>query len=244
MGKIVVSLVTMGSLKYPVDVSKLVEWKSDLISIVHGASVGHLPNADGDDWERSRIQLRKLVKPDQAASFTLGLINSPLEDNYYLRRLENNVAVLSLYEMAEIVHHEDFKIEDFILRNIYELAVLYEANSGKIPADGSSWTHDDIRHCLFDMNSNKADIVFSLNQPKLCEACTTRVKAKQIRADFLTTLTNELKRLRKSRYYRWTAWVRAHPVWALVITGCTAVLLNLVASIIFESIKPYMTWLK
>lgn len=173
-------IVSLGSLKYPVNMSYLVGWKSQIIKISHGASVGHLPDAEGDNWEYTCDQLGALVHADNNASFTVALISAPLEDNYYMRRLGDKVAVLSLFEMAEIVRFSDFTIENYILRNIYELAVLYAANGALIPSDTYSWAHDDVRGCLFDMNANKSDIVFSLHQPTLCDGCKARVLSKQV----------------------------------------------------------------
>jgi hypothetical protein len=243
MKKIKVSLVSLGSLKYPVDIAYLEGWKSSLVSIHHGASVGHLPNVDGAEWERTNTQLRNLLHVDPDADFTLGIINSPLEDNYYMRRLGDKVAVLSLFEMAEIVRLSDFTIENFILRNIYELVVLYAANSALIPAEAHSWTHDDVRGCLFDMNANKSDIVFSLDRPKLCDECTARVKSKQTSSGFLSTLVAELARIHKARYYRISEWVKKHPLWAVLLTSLSAVGLNIIASIIFEKAKFYFSWI-
>jgi len=243
MKKIKVSLVSLGSLKHPVDFSSLTAWESDLISIQYGASIGHLPNADGDDWERTSAQLRTLIQVDPGADFTVGLINSPLEDNYYMRRLEGRVAVLSLYEMADIVSASNFSVENFILRNVYELAVLYAANLKLIPSDAYSWTHDDVRGCLFDMNSNKSDIVFSMNQPVLCAACAARVSSKQVHVEFLPRLDRELARIRKSLYFRMTDWVRVHPLLALFFTGLSGVFLNILASIIFEKLKSAFSWI-
>lgn len=244
MKKIRVSLVSLGSLKYPVDIAYLESWKSNLITIQHGSSVGHLPNADGAEWERTNEQLRNLLNADTGADFTLGIINSPLEDNYYMRRLGDKVAVLSLFEMAEIVRYSEFTIENFILRNIYELAVLYAANSALIPSDAHSWTHDDVRGCLFDMNANKSDIVFSMHRPTLCDACTARVKSKQISAGFLPDLQKELARIHKARYYRMTEWVKTHPLWALFFTSLSAIGLNIVASLIFEIAKSCLSWIR
>lgn len=243
MQKIKVSLVSLGSLKYPVDIAYLEGWKSDILSIKHGASVGHLPNVDGNDWQRTNEQLSGLLHADAEADFTLGIINSPLEDNYYMRRLGAKVAVLSLYEMAEIVRYSDFTIEDYILRNTYELAVLYAANSALIPPDAYTWAHDDVRGCLFDMNANKSDIVFSLDRPTLCAACKARVMSKQVNAGFLPALEGELKWIQKSRYYRMAEWVKAHPLWALLITAASAISLNIIASIIFEKTKGCFPWI-
>lgn len=238
-----VSLVSLGSLKYPIDITYLEGWVSQLLTIQHGASIGHLPNAEGSEWDYTDKQLGALIQADSDADFTLALINAPLESNYYMRRLGNKVAVLSLYEMAEIVRFSDFTIESFILRNIYELAVLYAANGGLIPSDAHSWAHDDVRGCLFDMNASKPDIVFSMHKPKLCDGCRARVLSKQVNSGFLTTLDKELSRIKKALYFRMVEWVKTHPLYALAITAFSAVTLNLIASAIFEKAKCLMPWL-
>ena len=238
-----VSLVSLGSLKYPVDMAYLEGWASQLLTIQHGASIGHLPNAEGSEWVYTDNQLSSLIKTDGDADFTLALINAPLEDNYYIRRLGNKVAVLSLFEMADIVRFSDFTIENYILRNIYVLAVLYEANGELIPSDAYSWGHDDVRGCLFDMNANKPDIVFSMHKPKLCDGCRARVLSKQVNSGFLPALDKDLSKIKKALYFRMVEWVKTHPLYALAITAFSAVTLNLIASAIFEKAKCLIPWL-
>lgn len=243
MTSVRISLVTLGSLKQPVDVPYLERWGSELMVIEHRASVGQLQNADGDDWEYTDDQLAKVLAPSPGADVTLGLINAPLEDNYYLRRLPQDVAVLSLHEMADIVQYENFSVETFILRVAYELTCLYTAE-GRIPPTGeSSWTHDDIRGCLFDMCSSKGDVVFSLQRPHLCDACRNRVLERPVDAKFLSTLDKELARIQKTLYFRLTDWVRAHPILALVLTALFAIAVNLVSSVIFEKAKRAWPWI-
>lgn len=238
-----VSLASLGSLKYPVDIAYLDGWSSQLFTVQHGTSIGHLPNAEGSNWDYTDEQLSALIHADDDADFTLALINAPLEDNYYMRRLGDKVAVLSLFEMAEIVRFSDFTIENYILRNIYELAVLYAANGGLIPSDAHSWAHDDVRGCLFDMNASKPDIVFSMHKPKLCDGCRARILSKQINSGFLPALDNELPKIKKALYFRMAEWVKTHPLYALTITAFSAVILNLVASVIFEKAKYLLPWI-
>lgn len=243
MRPIKISLVSLGNLKYPLNVSELEAWQSDVLSIQHGASVGHLPDSDGGSWEYTDDQLLKVLAADDTSDFTVGLINVPLEDNYYMRRLTDKVAVLSLNEMAEIIHYSEFTLEQYVLRNLYELAVLFAANGKLIPSDYATWAHDKVRGCLFDMNSSKSDIVFSLHRPKLCSACKTRVSSKQVPADFVPTLERELLRIQKTLFVRMIEWVKLHPIFALIITATLGVLLNLIASIIFEKAKRVLPWL-
>lgn len=243
MKPIRVSLVQLGNLKYPINVSQLEAWPSKVMSIKHGSSVGHLPDAEGSDWEYTDAQLAEVLSAESDSDFTIGLINVPLEGNYYLRRLNNKVAVLSLHEMADIVRYSEFTIEQFILRTVYELVVLFAANTKLIPSNYESWAHDEVRGCLFDMNASKPDIVFSLHRPILCQSCRNRVSAKQVPAQFLPALDRELLRIQKSLYFRMSDWVKQHPIYALLITAASGLALNLVASVLFEKAKRIFSWL-
>jgi hypothetical protein len=238
-----VCLVPLGNLKYPVSISELEGWKSQLISIRHGAAVGHLPDSEGDQWEYPDHQLLQVLSAETDSDFTLGVINAQLQDNFYLRRLSERTAVLSLYEMADIVRYSDFDLEQYILRNIYELAVLFAANGKLLPTSYATWAHEETRGCLFDMNANKSDIVFSLHRPVLCAACTTRVSAKQLPPILLLSLGKELRRIQKGLYVRIGEWVKLHPIFALLITAAAGIGLNLIASVIFETGKRFLPWL-
>jgi hypothetical protein len=238
-----ISLVTLGSLKQPVDVPLLSHWRSKILTIEHGDSVVHLQNAEGDEWSYTDAQLERLLTPTAGAEITLGLINAPLEDNFYLRRLPRNVAVLSLHEMAEIVQYDNFSVDTFIVRIGYELAVLFKAE-GRIPATGeATWTHDDIRGCLFDMCSSKGDIVFSLHRPCLCDTCRTRVLQKHVDVELLPLLDKELRRIHKTLFYRLTDWIKVHPILALALTTLLAFAVNLASSSVFEKAKRAWPWI-
>ncbi|HEY9685821.1 MAG TPA: hypothetical protein V6C52_02470 [Coleofasciculaceae cyanobacterium] len=234
MSKIKISLVSLGRLKYPVNMAYLQGWKSRIFTISHDSEILHLPGANGSDWEYTTDQLAGLVHPTHNADFTIAIIGAPIQDNYYMKRVGEKVAVLSLHEMADIVRFSDFSIEHYILRNIYELVVLYVANGKLFPANTYTWVHDDVRGCLFDLNSNKPDIVFSMHRPNLCDACKSRVLSLQIDTDFLPALNNELPRLQKTLYFRISDWVKAHPICALLITLLSGITLNILASIIFK----------
>lgn len=211
--------------------------------IEHGPSVAHLQDAEGEDWQYTDEQLAKVLAPSLGADITLGLTNAPLEDNYFLRRLPKNVAILSLHEMAEIVQYNNFSVETFILREAYELTCLYKVEGRIPPTSELSRKHDDIRGCLFDMCSSKGDIVFSLQRPRLCPDCRNRFLSRQVDAKFLPTLEKELTRIQKTLYYRLSDWVRTHPILTLVLTSVFAISMNLVSSVIFEKAKRFWSWI-
>ncbi len=237
-----IALVSLGSLKYPVDIASLEKWPSEIMTIRHAASIGLLPNAAGDNWEYTKAQLSKIVQRDEQSEITVALINAPLENNYYMHRLGDNVAVLSLYEMAEIIRISHFTLEDYILRNLYELLVLFAAHAREraIPSNAYTWAHDEVRGCLFDKNASKPDIVFSMHRPTLCHDCRNRLLAAQVDSKFIPALEKELTQIRRALFYRIEMWIKGHPLWALAIAATASVVLNLIASVLFEGAKKLL----
>jgi len=237
MKRIRIKLVTLGNLKYPVKFSLVENWKSNVFDAQHVDQIQALPNAQGRDWSYPDAQLTDLIRPDDGYDFTVGVINAPLEYNYYLRRLNNNVCVLSLFETADILRYSNLTIEDFLIRNLYEICSFYLEGGRKIPDSAHSPSHDETRGCLFDMNANKADIVFSTERPSICGPCKTRIMSAQIAKDFLPSVEKELSNIRKALYYRMAAFVKTHPIYALAITTLSALLLNIVANYVYDYLK-------
>jgi hypothetical protein len=236
--------VGLGHQKEFIDIRYLCKWHSRIISITHSAAISFTPNAKGNSWEYPDAQLRKLVNPIEGADLTVAIVSAPIERNYYSRRLGNNVVVYSIHEMAHILRSANFQIEHFILRNIYQIAIYYHVLNGVIPeSDSVSWSHHDIRGCLFDMNAQKSDILYSMHQPKLCDACRTRIGQQQVDPNLLSTLDTELPRLRRKLFFQIVDWVKMHPIYSLLLTAAFGITLNILASIIFEKAKRIWPWL-
>lgn len=239
-----ISLVTLGHLKYPFKKKDLTKWKSGLLKITCSAEVMLLPDPEGHRQEYLDRQLLNLIQSNQKAEITVALIDAPLENNYYMRVISKSTFVISLFEMAEIVRDANLTIEQYIIRNLYIIAVVCVSRNPAIPFDYSKWAHKAIRGCLFDMNMDKKDIVFSLGKTAICDECTTRTQSYQLPNGFIKNLKNELKKIQKPIYYRMLDWVREHPIWALVFSALFAISLNLFASYIFDLIKPCLPWLR
>lgn len=237
MKKIKVKLVTLGNLKYPVSFPNIENWKSEVFEAHHVDQIQVLPDTEGEDWSYTDAQLSGLIAADADYDFTIGIINAPLENNYYLRRLADNVGVLSLYETAEILRYSNLALESFIVRILYEVCAIYLESGKKIPDSATALAHDETRSCLFDMCANKADIVFSTERPIICEPCKARIMSGQVPREFISSVEKELTRIRKPLYYRLTDFVKAHPLIALTITTVTALFLNIAANFIYDGIK-------
>jgi hypothetical protein len=237
MKKIKIKLVVSGNLKCKIDFNCIYNWESVIFSIQEADYILSLPNSDGQDWSYSDNLLSGLIHEDQNYDLTLAVINVPLQDNYYFRRLKSNVCILSLYETREILKENNLSLENFIIQNSYLSAVVYKENRNKIPESAYSLAHHEIRGCLFDMNANKEDIVYSLAHPNLCPQCSIRLMEKQIPKNFIEDIKKELKRIRKSRFYRINDFIRAHPWWSISITAVSGIIINIVANIIYDFFK-------
>lgn len=238
--KISINLVTLGNLKYGVNFKEIASWRSNVFSAEHAHQVQAIPDAEGADWQYTDQQLSSILQPSQTHDFTVGIINVPLERNYYLRRLGSNVIVLSLHQTAEILHYANFTIEGFIIKNLYEVCLIYHEYGGKVPESIYSVAHDEIRGCLFDMNANKADIIFSSDKPTICPQCKVRIMQKQISNGLISAIEKELPRIKKAFYFRMLNYIKIHPIKALTISSIFAIILNVIASVIYEVGKAYL----
>ena len=237
MEPIRIALVTAGDLRHPINFEILEKWKSQIFRITRASVIQHLPDSQGPNWQYTDAQLEKLIVPHGGADITAAIINAPLEDNYYMRRLQKNVGVLSLFQTAEILKAANLTIEHFILRNIYEVCTVWLEQNHSIPNSIYAIAHDSVSGCLFDMNAYKTDIVYSMNPPKLCPQCRARVQSRQVPADFLKHIDHELRKIRKARFYRIADWIKSHPITSLIIAIAGSLLSNIAANLLYDLVK-------
>ena len=236
--KVSVRVVSLGDQRQPIDFSYLRAWSSELFEIVECSTVENQPDAAGGDWEYLDSQLESVVPTSTSCDLTLIIVAAPLEANYYVRRLSQNRAAVSLYEMSSILVSNNFKIESFLLQRVYALAIYLLVGDMKLPQHGDlSLSHHAIRGCLFDMNANKGDIVFSMHKPTLCAACQSKIGTTPLPQGFLSTICAELKAIRRPLYFRIAEWGKAHPILALTAAAFASLLINVLSNSMFEKLK-------
>ena len=230
-----IAIITLGHIKHRLDISRLTKWKSNIFQITDVDSILDLP--DGElDWQLYADHELEFVKPSSKADITIAITEYALEDNFYLRRLDNNIAVLSLYQTADACEWNDIPLENFILRNIYELCAIQKLEK-KIPSTTDripEIIHDDTRHCIFDMCGIKTDIIYSASQPGLCSQCRAKLSSNQITSGFLNSLENELRKIRKPLYYQITGFIKIHPLWTIAITIIAGLSINMASSFLYD----------
>jgi hypothetical protein len=238
MHKIKIKLVSLGNLKCKVDFSYIENWKSEIFKIEPRSIVGALPNRNNLAGGYTDNELQGLIRPDSDCDITIGIINAQIQDNFYARPLGANTSVCSLYEMNEIIVQAEHRIEHFVLRCIYTNIVAFILCDKNLDMQRViELAHDEVRNCLFDLNMEKTDIVYSLDPPTLCNQCRTKLSRKQLEGPFVSLLDSEMKRIRKGLYFRVSDWAKNHPISALLITAAFGLILNVAGNYLYEGGK-------
>jgi hypothetical protein len=244
MDKVKIKLLTIGHLPLHLNLSRTSTWKSDVFELSGEIENFVLRgNSDSEDWIFSDALLKDQLPAHNGADFLIAIVNVPIENNWYSRRLGDNKIVFTFSQIKEFLDYENIPLENAVLRVLYAYTLLYRRSGNRIPNfdEASSFTHDETRGCLFDMNGIKSDLVESCNKPVVCAACEEHLKNDRVSTQMIKTVQNEICKIRKSIYYQALDFIKVKPLVALMISSAFAILLgvigSLIASSIYDSIK-------
>lgn len=215
--------------------AKIKKWKSSTFEVVEDIDNYSLScDSDGNSWEFSDQLVKEQLPKQFNADFMIAIVNVPIEDNWYSRRLGNNQVVFTFHEIKEILGYSNIPIENVIYRILYAYTLLYRRAENQIPNFGevSGYTHDETRGCLFDMNGIKTDLVASCNEAIICDECQVKLSNERVSKSDINSSKKEIKKIRKDLYYRMLDGVKKHPVLALFLSSLFAVSLGVASSLI------------
>jgi len=233
--KIKISIATLGHLPAEFDRNKIAQWQSSVFEIA-GDIESYTLNRDSDidGWGFSDAALEGEVPKNFDGDIFIAITSVPLELNWYTRRLSSNRLVFTFYEIKEILGHFQIPLENIVYRVLYAYALIYRRNGNRVPLSGelTNFTHDETRGCIFDMNGNKIDIVHSCHEPIICSDCVERARRERVTDETLQKAQKELKTIKKPLFFRMADFIRIHPIWALIISGLSAIAVAIVGSIL------------
>ncbi len=233
MEKLKIDLCLLGRAKFEIDQKSLMNHNSKVFSISDIRCISTLPECDlPDKWGYSDSIFTKIFQPSTNSAFSIGIVDAPLEKNYYMRRILDNQCVISLFEMKEIIQTSHVSLEKYILRNIYELLLIYHRYNNRIINSIYTVAHSDIRKCLFDMSGHKTDIAYSMTKPIICEECTTVLNKSGVDNNIVEQVRKEIKKININRTTRFIIFVKNHLIFSLIISSVWALLLSVIASAI------------
>ena len=224
------------------DTKCLLKWKSNIWEVFEGR-IDTLPltgRSDLDNWGYSDNALKSMTPPNKEANFTLYILNAPIQDDFFSRRISENVVCVSFWEIAEPLRTHNIPIVCAVLRMIYAYTLVH-ARRGSLPpmTEITAFAHHENKGCIFDMAGLPTNIVVSCDKPILCESCRVAASEDHVAKETLDTYAKEIGRIRKQLYFRMTDWVKRHPVLALTISLITALVIgtggSLIASCIYAT---------
>ncbi len=127
MSQVKIKLISIGHLPINLQVTKLLRQKSLLFEVVGDFENYALRcDSDGVDWEFSDQLVRTQLPVTFDADFMIAVVNVPIENNWYSRRLGDNKIVFTFHQIKEILEHYNIPLENAIYRVLYAYALLYK----------------------------------------------------------------------------------------------------------------------
>ncbi len=234
MSKVSIKIAVLGQLPTDFDQRELLKLKSSVFEVNSSIETYQLnEDSEGNDWEYTDDQLEKYLTNPFAEDFLIILVNVKLQRNWFVRRLTNNRVLFSFHEIADILRFHNVPLQNIVLRVLYGATLIYRRYSDRIPpgTEKTNYAHDETRGCLFDMNALKWDVVHSCNKAILCEHCVATLKKATVSNELVANVQKEIVKIRKPLFYRIVDFVKRHPIWLLVLSMGTALVVGIVSSI-------------
>ncbi len=238
MSRTKIEICSVGHQKFPFSTRILRKWKSELFEVTEFRDVQLLPNSDGDDYTYSDESIANVFPVTSTEdSIQFGICSVPLADSFYLRPLSEHSCILSLSELGLLLQAQNRRIEDFILKNLY-LAVGVHALKNSIGLEQAlQVVHDESRGCIFDMNPNRADAVFSMERLSLCADCKAKLQRASLPHGFLEQFEREIRRIRPSLYQRIEAFVKKQPLVSILVAVVVGLSLELLGNFVYDWLR-------
>jgi hypothetical protein len=243
MSKVRIKLISIGHLPLEFNSKKISKFPSSLFNVV--GDIDNLAlrcDSDGYDWEFSDSLVKDQMPKLNGADFMIAIVNVPLEDNWYSRRLGDNQVVFTFHEIKEILQVANIPLENVIYRLLNAYSFAYKRAGNKIPefCEMSDFTHDETRGCLFDMNGLKGDLAASCHKPIICGECKERLRRDRVSDNEIKSAEKDIKKIQKDLYYRILEKVKRHPIYALVLSSLFAFSLGVAGSITGSYVFEYL----
>lgn len=238
MKKLNVKLVLVGHLRNTLDLKKLQRFKSRFFTIAEVERINTLPTSKKEDGYLdivySRSEVTKLLNPIDGADLVVGIMNYRFDDHFYLHRAGDHKACISIADIDRILLSHNISIENFILKNIFEM-IVFANTLGKLDTDDVyKFVHKDTRGCLFDLNGDKLDVLYNTERPIICDSCKAQINSKSVPGNFTAHLESELRRIRKPYTCTVELFIKKYPLFSLLLTFFFGVLVNIVSNIIWK----------
>ena len=184
-------------------------------------------------------EFRKNFFKNEGADFSVLIVNRQLENNFFTRYIDENLLVMSIFEIEKLYLSDGITIEMYAERYLLAFATMYTVFE-KITEEADELVQKNSTGCLFDGAIYKPDVIKFFRNPMLCNNVVNIITEKKQSA-FLVKLLKEIKSLKIGRYHAITKWVTKKPFTSLFFAYTGSLFFNeLVGNVLYDLIKKLL----
>jgi len=245
MSQVSVKLIMIGHIEKIIDFDLIQKHSSKFFTIEELDRISDLPSPNKDDGYLDVIysveEMKNISSNITHNGLCIGIMNYKYDDNFYMHRLDNNKVCISVAGLEEILKRKDISLENFILKNIYEIFVFYKILGSTLSDKVYDFVHDDTRGCLFDLNGDKNDIIYNTEKPIICNECQSKINKQATPTNFMSQLESELKKINKPMFKSIELFIKKYPLLSISVTIIFSTTINILSSYIWKLIEQYIT---
>ncbi len=238
--KSIIELIVLGSLPDSELINGLSKWNCSLFSVEISKVITTLPKPSHISGYLNQIfldnQLSEIMGSD-TKNLRIGLIYCEMESCFYVRRISEKAAVISIYPVLPVLQSNNISVLNFVKRTILEIWTLFVEANNDFTLDAYQIPHIETRGCLFDLNGDIRDIIYNSEQPIICDECNARLSSRQLPVGFLRDLKCELKKIRKKRLEQLEIFIKDHPFISILLSFFFGIIINIISNIFYELIR-------
>lgn len=234
-----IKIYKIGHFNHSVEITKLKDWSSKYFIIESSNTVANIDvNHFLDNYVYPNERINQAMGNDEdQIDLKISIIDQPLEGNYYMHRLGDKKAVISIFPVIELLREAKIPIKNYIMRCIYEIVILSYEFEGILQSNIYQVPHHETRSCIFDMNVFIDRVIYSSNKPIICDECKSRLQRKTLPENFIKNIEKELKRIKQPLFYSLENIIKKRPILSLIITALFAITLHILATVIHDYFK-------
>ncbi|QDF27768.1 hypothetical protein [Halarcobacter anaerophilus] len=241
MPKVKIKIIMIGHIDRIVNFDLIKNHTSELFSIEGLDRKNDLPPPSKNDGYLDVVysvdEVKSILSDVNCDGICIAVMNYKFLDNFYMHRISENKICISVSNLEYVLAKKDISLENFILKNIYEIFALYTIFNSDFSANVNEFTHEDTRGCLFDLNGDKNDIIYNTEKPIICDECLSRINKKTIPDDFIKIITKELNNIKKPWLKSVELFIKKYPLLSILITIVFSTSINILSSFIWKLIN-------
>lgn len=235
-----IKIIIVGHSDRVVNFDLIKKYKSKFFKFFDIERIDNLPNAKKDngylDIIYTKVEIQKIMNNIQFDGLCIAVMNYSFDDNFYMHRVGVNKVCISIFELENILNVKKISIENFIIKNIYEV-IIFNKLGILNDNDENEFIHSDTRGCLFDLNGDKRDIIYNTEKPIICDECKGKISKKSIPKNFLKDIQEELLKIDKPFIKKIENFISKYPLFSLLVTFVFSTFINLFSNWLWGIIK-------